>query len=387
MPATCPGATLSISKIIRRHLLPLPLVLAVGVVVAAGLSARPAAAATTVSVVWNANVEPGVTGYRVSWGVKSGAYTSTIDAGNQTSVQFTEPDPTVPYYFIVQAYNRDGVFSAYSFEAASVPVVVVGPPVAQTGGASAITSTGATLNGTANPQGAATTGYFAYGPTVSYGSTTPLMNVAWGGAPVAIGNGNVTGLTCQTLYHFHAMASNSVGTASGTDATFTTAPCGTQTASPSGTRVPVFASITDASLAVWTIASGQQILKNGIQAANGSGTQILWFQNTIYVPGADGTWYKWMGSNWAVNGSTDPSGTATASPSGTSVPPAPSITDNSLAVWTIGSGQQILKNGVQAAGGLGSQILWSQNTIFVLGTGGNWYQWTGSTWANAVAPV
>ena len=125
MPAISMGAFLSISKTLRRYLLPVPLVVAIGVVLAGGLSARPAAAATTVSVIWNSNVEPDVTGYVVSWGTASGAHTNTIDVANKTSLQFTEPDPTVTYYFSVQAYNSSGLLSGYSAEVASVPTVVV----------------------------------------------------------------------------------------------------------------------------------------------------------------------------------------------------------------------------------------------------------------------
>jgi hypothetical protein len=187
-------------------------------------------------------------------------------------------------------------------------------------------------------------------------------------------NGSLTGLTCNTLYHFRATATNSTGTATGADAIFTTAAC-VAVASPSGTRVPAAASVTDSSLAVWTIVSGQ-ILRNGV-ASGGYGSQILWFQNVIYVLGADGSWWQWTGSAWTLSGTTDPSVTPVPSPSGTRVPTAASVTDNSLAVWTIVSGQA-LRNGV-ASGGYGSQILWFQSAIYVLANG-NWYQWTGSNW-------
>jgi Tol biopolymer transport system component len=75
-----------------------------------------------------------------------------------------------------------------------------------------------------------------------------------------------------------------------------------------------------------------------------------------------------------------------ASPDGTTVPAATQIIDNSGAIWTIGSNQAILRNGVQAAGGWGSKILWTSNTIYVLGTDSNWWQWTGSGWVN-VGPL
>ena len=48
---------------------------------------------------------------------------------------------------------------------------------------------------------------------------------------VAIGNGAIVGLACNTLYRFRAVATNAVGTAIGSDATFTTSPMCNVTAS------------------------------------------------------------------------------------------------------------------------------------------------------------
>jgi hypothetical protein len=79
-----------------------------------------------------------------------------------------------------------------------------------------------------------------------------------------------------------------------------------------------------------------------------------------------------------------PSG-STASADGTRVPDASSIVDNSLAVWTLGSGREILRNGVQAAGGYGFQILWYQGNIYVVGDDSRYWRWTGSTWTFASA--
>jgi hypothetical protein len=56
--------------------------------------------------------------------------------------------------------------------------------------------------------------------------------------------------------------------------------------------------------------------------------------------------------------------------------------DDAGATWTIGSGSAILRNGSQANGGYGSQILWYSGAIYVLGSDFNWWRWTGSTWAN-----
>jgi uncharacterized delta-60 repeat protein len=96
-------------------------------------------------------------------------------------------------------------------------------PIVTTGAASAVGVTTATLNGTANPGGLTTTGKFEYGLTASYGSTTATQALGAGEVAVAIGGGNVTGLVCDTVYHFRATATNTSGTTNGLDATFTTA--------------------------------------------------------------------------------------------------------------------------------------------------------------------
>jgi hypothetical protein len=156
--------------------------------------------------------------------------------------------------------------------------------------------------------------------------------------------------------------------------------------SPDGALVPTTGSqIVDNSGAVWTIASNQAILRNGVQAAGGWGTQILWKSSTIYVLGGDFKWWQWTGSGWMNVGATMPGGssTATASADGTTVPiNAVQIIDNSGGAWTIGSGSAILRNGWQAAGGLGSRILWKNTSIYVLGVDANWWQWMGGGWMN-----
>jgi hypothetical protein len=99
------------------------------------------------------------------------------------------------------------------------------PPSAVTGAANAVSARGATLNGTANPNGLSTSAFFQYGLTPSYGSSTLSVNLGAGSAPVAIGNGAIVGLACNTLYHFRAVATSAGGTTTGADATFTTSRC------------------------------------------------------------------------------------------------------------------------------------------------------------------
>jgi hypothetical protein len=94
--------------------------------------------------------------------------------------------------------------------------------VVTTGGAVGVTAGTATLQGTVNPCGIATTATFKYGLGTSYGSVkvVPLSpNNSWGSQNVSA---TIAGLTPRTTYHYTLTASNSEGTDSGVDATFTT---------------------------------------------------------------------------------------------------------------------------------------------------------------------
>jgi len=99
-------------------------------------------------------------------------------------------------------------------------------PVVVTGAATSLGQTGATLNGTVSSNGATTTVTFNYGMTTGYGSTVTAAQ-----SPLASGAANtpvsaaITGLVCNTLYHFQAVGANGLGTTNGNDLSFTTAAC------------------------------------------------------------------------------------------------------------------------------------------------------------------
>jgi hypothetical protein len=99
--------------------------------------------------------------------------------------------------------------------AAAAPIVVTGPAV-QVGQSTA------TLQGTVDPEGEATTYHFEYGTTTSYGLTTPTQAAGDGDAPVDV-SAALTGLTANTTYHYRLVATNASGTVEGADRTFTTA--------------------------------------------------------------------------------------------------------------------------------------------------------------------
>jgi hypothetical protein len=129
----------------------------------------------------------------------------------------------VTYYFAVRAYNTSGVISPFSIEVQSTPLVNL--PTVTTGAATAVSVSGATLNGTANPSGTVTSGYFEYGVTTAYGSKTPLVSLGSGTQAVPIPNGAITNLNCSTGYNFRAVALNNSGTVLGGNAALTTSPC------------------------------------------------------------------------------------------------------------------------------------------------------------------
>lgn len=84
------------------------------------LCSIPSVEAATLTLRWDPNPQP-VMGYRVSWGTRSGQYTSTSDVGANTSFHFEEPTPPTHYYFIVRAYDADGIESAPSAEVSTGP--------------------------------------------------------------------------------------------------------------------------------------------------------------------------------------------------------------------------------------------------------------------------
>lgn len=124
------------------------------------------------------------------------------------------------------------------------------PPVVTTDAASDLTAVGATLNGTVSSNGTATTVTFDYGTTAGYGTTASYAaNPLAGSATDASVLAAITGLSCNTLYHFRVRATNSGGTTNGADRTFTTPACPTavtltKTASSSASVVNSFISFT-----------------------------------------------------------------------------------------------------------------------------------------------
>lgn len=126
------------------------------------------------------------------------------------------------YHFRVKAVNSAGTTLGNDLTFTTLACL----PTVTTNAASAVATYGATVNGLVSSNGASTTVTFDYGTTTSYGlsataSQSPLASTASGSA-VSVA---LSGLTCNTTYHFRVKGVNSVGTANGSDLTFTTSPC------------------------------------------------------------------------------------------------------------------------------------------------------------------
>ena len=87
--------------------------------------------------------------------------------------------------------------------------------------ATSITGTGATLNGTVNPNGSTTNYYFEYGTTTGYGADTTATSAGSGTAATTV-SAVLTGLSRSTTYYFQIVATNTGGTTYGGALSFTT---------------------------------------------------------------------------------------------------------------------------------------------------------------------
>ncbi len=151
-----------------------------------------------------------------------------LGAGS-SSVAFSEPitglASNTTYYYCALSSNSEGTGTGSVLSFTTLPA-----PTVSTAAATLVTSSSATLNGTANPQGDPTTGWFRYGTTDPgacndvFGTRTPFSGddaLGAGAAGVAFSE-PMTGLSPATTYYYCAIASNAFGKGFGAVTAFTT---------------------------------------------------------------------------------------------------------------------------------------------------------------------
>ena len=75
-----------------------------------------AALSSQVTIAWDANSQPQVTGYKLCYGTSSGQYTANTDVENQTTVTLSGLQAGTGYFFAATAYDSYSNESNYSHE-------------------------------------------------------------------------------------------------------------------------------------------------------------------------------------------------------------------------------------------------------------------------------
>lgn len=101
---------------------------ALSVTFAVLLSCPAAWNAQSVTVAWSPSRDSTVTGYRVYYGTASGAYSSWLDTGTNTTITIPDLQEGTTYYLGAVSYDEAGIESVLSNEASYTVPVSVAPP-------------------------------------------------------------------------------------------------------------------------------------------------------------------------------------------------------------------------------------------------------------------
>ncbi len=191
------------------------------------VSTGSASSITTTSATISGTVNPEgqQTTYEFDYGTSpnfgSSTSAATLSSGStDTSVSATigSLQPGVTYYYRLVATNLTGTDNGgqATFTTNSLP------PAVTTGNASSVTTNSATIAGTVNPEGQATTYHFDWGTSAtSYSNSTTTTNAGSNSSADPV-SAALTGLQANTTYYYRITATNTAGTSNGTQGTFTT---------------------------------------------------------------------------------------------------------------------------------------------------------------------
>jgi hypothetical protein len=168
-------------------------------------------------------------------------------------------------------------------------------PAVVTQAATGTTTTGATLNGTVNPEGAAAAYHFEYGTATSYGTLIPVPDGSAGSGTTAVAESAVlTGLAASTTYHYRLDATNSGGTSNGTDQTFTTTAAGTITNLPGQPGITDYGSSANIvpyeHTGAMIISDQENLSSQPVKDASAAGATVLAYVDPMILQPGNGTY-------------------------------------------------------------------------------------------------
>ncbi|MFH0888949.1 MAG: hypothetical protein V1871_07070 [Planctomycetota bacterium] len=272
---------------------------------------------TSTSVTLNGAVNPNGfdTNASFQWGLTTSYGSSTTSqaiGSGTTGVTVTATVsgllPTTLYNFRIVGTNSYGTAygSNLTFTTGNVPPAA---PTCTTNSADNITYNSARLIGTVIPNSVATTAYFQWGTTTSYGNTTTSQSIGSGSVSVVV-SATLGSLTTNTLYNFRCVATNSIGTTNGANRTFSH---WLQSAFSSGTFNNTVSANSDNDVILATASNNwiQRYSTTITPSARDShvmaydsyrGVTVLFGGN----PSNSETW-EWNGINWSLRTTSGPS--------------------------------------------------------------------------------
>lgn len=176
----------------------------------------PATDVTNNSAMLNGSLS-GATSAHFEYGTTT-SYGSTVTVANPADGNVSAPtgvlSPNTTYHFKLFSDAGDG--QDLTFRTEPNPT----PPAVSKQIASGVTTSGAHVSATLDPNGAETTYYFQYGRSTGYGTRT-AQQTASGTDPITV-EADLSGLRPYTRYHWRLFARNDAGRTGGADRTFRT---------------------------------------------------------------------------------------------------------------------------------------------------------------------
>jgi uncharacterized protein (TIGR02145 family) len=213
------------------------------------------ATVTERGVFWGTLQNPELAGTKLQIGNGTGTFSTNL----------TELNPNTPYYVKAYAINSRG--TAYgnqvSFTTSTIALVL---PTLTTVAASSITSTTAISGGNISGDGGASVTARGICWSTIANPTISLSTKTSDGTGTGTFTSSITGLSANTIYYVRAYATNSIGTAYGTQVSFTT--------SPLAPIAPTLSTTAASSITTTAASSGGNITSDGGASVTARG--ICW---------------------------------------------------------------------------------------------------------------